>query len=511
MTRLTRRFAAASLAVLTACAVSAACGGASRPASQGTAGAGGAVLRFAYTAFPSTLDPHKASTAWDELYILPIYDRLVTIKPDGQIAPMIAESWRKDGEKIVFTIRSGARFHDGAALDAEAVRANLDRAVNGKGSTAKPLLKMIESVTASAGTVTIAFTGSEQDLLTALAHRGGALISPKAFDKPDLDRAPVGSGPYQVTTYRRDDRVVYQPFANYYDKSAQRLGGLEMSFVNEDDTRLNGVRSGQYDATLIRPEQVDTARDAGLKVNEFLTGLVYQLNLNTSRSKFADQRVRQALNHAIDRRAITEKLLLNSCRPTVQPAPSGHWAHEPSLESAYLYDPAQAKRLLAEAGVGGGFSFTALVWNNTAFVQLAEALQDQFKAVGVDMRLRPMSADQSIDLYQNRGEADALVSQIGAAAADPRLITQQDYLKGGLNNPGDLSVPEIEKLAEQVATVTDRSVQQQSYREIVKLAADTAYNVPICNRKLYFATNDKVRDFDKLLTGYDDIRVVGMG
>ncbi|NBE99817.1 hypothetical protein FE391_40580 [Nonomuraea sp. KC401] len=508
MSRMTGRVLAASLTVIAVLSAGCAQGGGERAAST-QSGAG--VLRFAYTAFPSTLDPHKASTAWDELYVLPVYDRLVTITPEGEIAPMIAESWKKKGGKEVFTLRSGATFHDGTPLDAEAVRANLERAMTAKGSTATSLLKMINEVEVEDDELAIRHTGSEEDLLNALAHRGGALISPKAFDNPDLDRKPVGSGPYQVTDYRRDDRVVYKPFPGYYDKSAQRLKGLEMSFVNDDDTRLNGVRSGQYDATLIRPEQAETARDADLKVEEFLTGLVYQLNLNTGRSEFGDQRVRQALNHAVDRGTITDKLLLGSCEPTVQAAPAGHWAHEPSLEGAYPYDPAKARQLLAAAGLPDGFSFTALVWDNTAFVQLGEAIQDQFKEIGVDMRLRPMSADQSIDLYQNRGQADALVSQIGVAGPDPRLITQQDYLKGGLNNPGDLTVERIEELAEESAAATDRAAQQAGYREIAKVAAEHAYNVPICNRKLYYAVNDKVRDFGKLLTGYDDIRVVGMG
>ncbi|MFI6904447.1 ABC transporter substrate-binding protein [Nonomuraea sp. NPDC050394] len=510
MSRLTGRVAAASLAVLTACALGAGCARGGGEPARSTAGGGG-VLRFAYTAFPSTLDPHKASTAWDELYLFPIYDRLVTVGPDGRIGPMVAESWSRKGKKTTFTLRSGARFHDGSALDAEAVRANLERARNAQGSTARALLKMITEVEVADGKVVVSSTGAESALLNALAHRGGALISPAAFDKPDLDRAPVGSGPYRVTAYRRDDRVVYQPFTGYYDPAAQRMKGLEMSFVNEDDTRLNGVRSGQYDATLIRPEQVDTARESGLKVNEFLTGLVYQININAARSKFGDPRVRQALNHAVDRRTIAEKLLLNSCLPTVQPAPAGHWAHEATLDGAYPYDPDKARKLLAEAGLAGGFSFTALVWNNTAYVQVGEAVQDQFKQVGVDMKLRPMSADQSIDLYQNRGEADALLSQIGAAAPDPGLITQQDYLKGGLNNPGDLSVARIEELAERARAATEPAERESGYREIVKLASEHAYNVPICNRKLYFATNDKVRDFERLLTGYDDIRVVGMG
>jgi peptide/nickel transport system substrate-binding protein len=441
------------------------------------------VLRFAYTAFPSTLDPHKASTAWDELFLFPVYDRVVTVK-DGKPAPMIAESWRREGDSMIFKIRSDARFHDGTPLDAEAVRENLERARTLPESTAKPLLQMVKAIEVRGQDLVIGFIGSPDGLLGALAHRAGALISPKAFGNTDLGRHPVGSGPYRVTMFRRDDNVTYVPFADYYDRPAQRLKGLEMSFVNDDDTRLNGVRSGQYDATLIRPEQIGTARRAELAVHEFKTGLTYQLNINTARSRFGDLRVRQALNLAVNRRAIGEQLLQGSCEPTTD-----------------AYDPERAKQLL-----GGGFEFTALVWNNVAYVQLAEVIQAQLKQVGVTMTLRPMSADQSLDLYQVKRSADALVSQIGGAAPDPALVTQQNYLASGLNNPGKLTDPRIEELFAQAG----RSEQpQEDFRKIAQYAAENAYNVPICNRRLHYATTSAVRDFDQLLKGYDDIRVVG--
>jgi peptide/nickel transport system substrate-binding protein len=278
--------------------------------------------------------------------------------------------------------------------------------------------------------------------------------------------------------------VSYEPFADYYDRSAQRLRGLVMSFVNDDDTRLNGVRSGQYDATLIRPEQIGTARRAELAVHEFKTGLTYQLNINTARSRFGDLRVRQALNLAVDRRAIGEQLLQGSCEPTTG-----------------AYDPEWAKQLL-----GGGFEFTALVWNNVAYVQLAEVIQAQLKRVGVAMVLRPISADQSLDLYQGKRSADALVSQIGGAAPDPALIVQQNYLADGLNNPGRLADPRIEQLFAQARTSQQ---PQEDFRKIAQYAAEDAYNVPICNRRLHYATTSQLQDFDRLLRGYDDIRVVG--
>jgi peptide/nickel transport system substrate-binding protein len=462
------------------------------------------VLRFAYTAFPSTLDPHKASTAWDELYLFPAYDRVVTKLPDGTRAPMIAESWRRDGEKMVFKIRAGARFHDGAPVDAEAVRLNLERARTMPDSTAKTLLRMTREITVRGQELVVGFVGSPEGLLDALAHRAGALISPSAFTNQDLGRRPIGSGPYRVTSFRRDDSVIYAPFDGYYDRSAQRLRGLEMSFVNDDDTRLNGVRSGQYDATLMRPEQVQTARRAELAVHEFMTGLVYQLNINAARSKFADQRVRRALNLAVDRRAIGEQLLQGSCVPAVQAAPPGNQAHDDSLEDEY--DPLRARALLAEAG--GDFEFTALVWNNTAYVQLAEVIQDQFKQVGVTMHLRPVSVEQSLDSYQVKRDADALLSQIGGAAPNPALIAQQNYLAAGLNNPGKLTDPRIEQLVAHAATA-DQPAQQADFRQIARYAVDNAYNVPICNRRLHYATTLAVRDFDLLLKGYDDIRVVG--
>ena len=467
-------------------------------------------FRFAYTAFPSTLDPHMASTAWDDLYLLHVYDRLVTITPDQEFAPQVAESWERDGDEMVFTVRDDAVFHDSTPVTPEAVDANLERAMTAEGSTVAPTLSMITDVRVEGDSVAIGFTGSEENLLDALAHRGGALISPAAFDNEDLDRAPVGSGPYVVTEFSRDNRVYYSAFEDYHTPEDARLDHLEMAFVDDDDTRLNGLRSGQYDAAVIRPEQQSSAETAGLDIHAFLTGLVYQVNINSGAPPLDDVLVRQALNHAVDRQAISEQLLEDSCEPAVQAAPEEHWSHEPDVADSYAYDPEEARRLLAEAGLPDGFSFTALVWNNTAFVQLGEVLQDQFREVGVDMDLQPMTADQSLDVYQQRGEADALISQIGAAGHDPRLITQQDLLPGGLNNPGGLDVPEISELADEAETADDRDGQADAYREIARLSVEHAFNVPVCNRVLHYATDERAADFGDLLTGYDDMRVVGV-
>src|SRR5207253_7042675 len=131
---------------------------------------------------------------------------------------------------------------------------------------------------------------------------------------------PIGAGPYTVSEYRAGARVAYSPVGGYHDASNQKLGGLEVTVLPDDSTRLNALRSGQLDMTFLRPYQVDEAKAAKLNVIGNRGSIWYYMGMNMTRGKFADVRVRQALNHAADKRRITETLLKATCRPSTLPS-----------------------------------------------------------------------------------------------------------------------------------------------------------------------------------------------
>src|SRR5690606_7901451 len=134
-------------------------------------------------------------------FLFPVYDRLVYSAPDGSLEPMLATDWAiaEDGSAIDMTLREGVTFHDGTPFNAEAVKANLDRAKTAEFSVLKPDLESLREIQViGPNEVTLVIDGGAAPLLASLADRAGMMISPAAFDAPDLGQNPVGAGAYRV-------------------------------------------------------------------------------------------------------------------------------------------------------------------------------------------------------------------------------------------------------------------------------------------------------------------------
>ena len=461
------------------------------------ASAQGGVLRFGYSTGTTSFDPARSSTGGDRVYLFPVYDRLIRLTNTGEPRPMLATKWefRNNGKTLHLTLQRRARFHDGASVDAAAVKANLDRLMTMPESTQKAVLGAISSVRViDDATVEIDCKIGCGGLLQALGDTAGMMVSPKAFGNPDLGRAPVGAGPYVLTEYRTGSRAVYAPAKGYYDRSNQTLGGLEVYVFPDDATRLNALRSGQLDMTFLRPYQVEEAKAAGLNVGRNKSAIWYYMGLNMNRSKFGDLRVRQALNHAVDKKKVTESLLRGYCTPSDQPFPQGvlGFARQ-TPQIAYPYDLQKAKRLLAEAGVPDGFEFDAMVVIPPFFVQIAEALQAELAKVGVKMNVQPAPIPQVNSTYFAKGGADAYVG-LNLGQSDPSATVANLYLKTGFFNPSRFTTPEIEAAYRRTVEQPEDAARQAAFEEVMKNAVANAYHVGLCNVLTPVAYSKAVRN-----------------
>ena len=168
---------------------------------------------YGYPITVSRLDPHRASISQDATTLFPVYDRLVHLSPTGDLIPGLAESWEfsEDGLTLTLHVRPDVTFHDGAALDAEAVKANLDRGKSIEGSSVATDLAAMESVTVvDPMTVAVQLSTPNVAIIGSFADRAGILVSPQAIaDGVDLDANMVGAGPYKmvVPRPRRHDEV----------------------------------------------------------------------------------------------------------------------------------------------------------------------------------------------------------------------------------------------------------------------------------------------------------------
>ena len=444
-------------------------------------------FRGAYYVGVSRFDPHKATSSFDNTLLFITYDRLVHQAPDASPVPGLAESWEfnEDGSTLTFELREGVTFHDGEPFDAEAVKANIERAQTVEGSAVVSELAVIDSVeVVDEFTVQLNLGGPAASLPLILSDRAGAMVSPAAFENPDLDTSPVGAGMFTVEEYIEGSSVRYAAFEDYWDPEAVNVEAIEMQIQADAATRLNAIRTGQIDWTFVDQNQVSDAEAAGLTLLPTLTLSSQHLQLNRSREFFADARVRQAINHAIDRESILENLLFGQGEAAWQIFPSGYFAHADDA-ATYDYDPERARELLAEAGYEDGFSFDMVTSTIPARVQTAEAIQSQLGEVGITMNISQVPGAQIADVFYAQEQNDAMWASWGGRP-DPSQTLALLYGADGFANPGDATTPEMEEAIAATLAVQSESEREDALHEAVRIAQDEALDVVLFYESIAF-------------------------
>jgi peptide/nickel transport system substrate-binding protein len=473
-------------------------------------------LRYGYYISVSRMDPHLANGSQDNPWLFPAYDRLVHNTPAAEPIPGLAESWEfsEDGLQLEMQLRQGVVFHDGEPFNAEAVRANIERGQTVEGSAVASSLTNITSVEpVDEHTVRFNLASPDASLPLLLSDRAGAIISPAAFDNPDLDQIPVGAGPYRVVDHIVDDRVIFERFEDYWDPDSQLLGSIEFILLSDTQTRLNALISGQIDAAELDAPQIDQAERAGLTVTlgeDVSFGLV-QFN-SALRPEFAEEGVIRAIHHAIDREAITQGVFQGYAQPTVQSVPEGYFAHDPAIgPDHYEYDPELARQLLADAGFADGFSFELLTTTVPARVQTSEAIQAMLGEVGIDVTVRPVAgAGPFLDEVYGAATAEAWMLAWGGRP-DPSMTLGLLYLPGSFNNPSNRSTDRIQELHQQSLTTFDEDERAQVLQELsAEIATSETDVIPLYFPQKVLAHNERVVGIQLWTAGRPELRGVGM-
>lgn len=343
-----------------------ACGGgdSSADSSAGPAdSAGDSTLTIGSVVDATSFDPAMSHVGHYMQYYQPAYDTLVLKTPDGELEPMLATDWAYDDSKTELTInlRTDVTFTDGAKFDAAAVKANIDhfKTANGpQGSTAASIteVKVVDDDTAA-----IVLSAPDPAIEGYLAASLGFMGSPAALNTEEIKSAPVGSGPYTLDKSATvvGSQYTYTKNPDYWNKDLQKFDKIVIKPMPELTARVNALVSGQVNAALLDPKTGSQAESAGLEelMNPVdVQGLFLFDRGGQQVPELKDPRVRQAINHAIDRDSMLEAIQLGNGTVTSQMAGINNVAYDESLDSYYKYDPAKARELLAEAGAADGFS-----------------------------------------------------------------------------------------------------------------------------------------------------------
>jgi ABC-type transport system substrate-binding protein len=510
MIKVPRRWSVVAMAT-TLALVSGACGD-DASGDESATGAGGvdtsAVLRMPLPT-PQLLDPVRTVSVCDVNVFATLYDTLVRVDPDGTLVPGIAESWEApDDSTFVMTLREGVEFSDGTPLDANAVKAAIERGKTDPESVMATTLEPIENVVVEDDrTIRLELSAPVVGLMPAVFQgRAGMIPSPAAVEAAGAAygttaESVVGAGPYRITDFESKGAFAAEAWDGYWDQENRLLGGVEFTSTQGATAGygpfINRLAQGEFDALSMKEADITVAEaQPDLEVLTGPSELMMHLMINYSKAPFDQLEVRQALQHAIDREALNEAIALGLGTPAEGPLAPTSWAYDDAVEGMYPYDPETAKDLLAKAGHPDGIEFEAVTPDTSLYVQLATALQDMLKDSGIDMKIRTVPGQEiNTELYVNKS-APAGVSA-WSQSADPGEFFAVKYATGGANNAAGDAVDGLDELLSAGAATTDQTARAQSYSEAQQLIMEQAIEVPLYFAPAVTVHSDKVQGIAK--------------
>jgi peptide/nickel transport system substrate-binding protein len=458
-------------------------------------------LRIGLQEDPDMLDPHKARTFVGRIVFMGLCDRLVDITPDLKLVPRLATEWSfsADGLTLTMKLRSDAKFHDGEPFNAEAAKANLDRARTLPDSLRKSELASVESVdVVDANTIALKLKRPDATLLAQLTDRAGMMLAPKSL-AGDVAAKPICSGPYKFVERVQNDRIVLEKFKEHWEAANYQFDRILYRSIPDTTVRLANLRSGELDMLeRLAPTDVSSAKgDKSLKV-ESTANLGYQgITINTANGEAAnqpmgkDKRVRQALSLAIDRKVLSQVVFEGLYEPMIQPFNPGN----PYLSADFpvpARDVAKAKELLKAAGAEK-VSVELFVTNNPVDAQLGQVIQAMAQEAGIDIQIRSTEfASQLRDQQQGKFQ----MSRIGwSGRIDPDGNIHQFVTSKGNQNDGKYANAEVDKLLDQARTVYDVAERKKLYDGAQKILQDELPIVYLYNQTVFFAMRSNIDGF----------------
>lgn len=466
--RLGRRARAWCAAGLLACAHA---GGAEPPADEAAQ-----TLRLIQPAATNGLDPHLMDTLAGHSVLINLFEALVETDSTGRVRPGLARSWQqKDALRWVFHLQPGVRFHDGRPLGAGDVVASLERAKNHARSQVSSYAAAIDDVRSTGETsLEIKTRHPTPTLLLDLAH---VRIVPA--DSPLEIEHPVGTGPYRLLDYLRGHGVSLRAFDGYWRQPPAEKR-VDFFFIADGAERARWLLDGRADvAQRLEIEQIPRVESSPRhEVRSHRSQEVFYVHLDSANPPFDDRRVRCAVDLAIDRQALADTLLDGRARPAGQMVGAGSFGYSPNIEATKA-DRERARALLEDAGRATGT--TLILYHPTAAANVALALREQLREVGIQVALRGLVWHEFFDLLRHAKLPAYLAgwseSTFDASGVFESLVHTKDPERGfGDTNFTGYSRPSIDRRIDRAAREMDPDARRRLLEEISEqVRADCAF------------------------------------
>jgi peptide/nickel transport system substrate-binding protein len=483
----------------------------------GTANAQKKTLVVALNEDPDILDPTLSRTYVGRIIYSQMCEKLYEIDENLRIFPQLAAdmpAFSDGGRTVTIKLRPGVKFNDGTPMNAEAVRYSLDRHLNMKGSNRRSELESVNTIeVVDPLTVRLKLKAPFSPLVAILADRAGMPVSPAAANKlgDKFGTAPVCAGPWAFVERVPQDRIVLEKSTHYFDPSQAKFDRLIFRIIPDDNVRLANLRSGDIDVAhrVAPPDAVSLRKEGRFEVSS-VTGIGYDgitINIRNKTGKAQpagdlgtplanDPRVREALDLSIDREALNQVAWDGQYTPGCTPiSPVSPFSDK--SRKCPTRDVAKAKKLLAEAGLAGGYSFEMTIVNNPQQRRVGEVIQGMAKDAGFNISLRPSEFASSLK-DDDAGKLQAFL--IGwSGRVDPDANIHQFQTCGGSLNTTHACDEAIDGLLNKAREVTDLGQRAGLYRQAVDKFAFARRNI------IYIYHANYIVAYPKNLKGYKGV------
>jgi peptide/nickel transport system substrate-binding protein len=468
----------------------------------------GGILR-AWGSDPPHFDPHLTTNAKTHAALSFVHSTLVRHKVGSGIQPgtfivepHLAERWEAlDDTTYVFHLRQGIKWHNkppvnGRELVAEDVKFTFDRFLMEKGNPLRYILEAVDKVEV-VDRYTVKFLLHEPFvwLVDVLANPVGTWIVPREvveqFGDLKKPESAIGTGPFLLERYEPNIKTVFKRNPNYFLPGLPWVDGVEWMVVTDPSAALAMYRSGQFDCGAapwwgVRQEDLESLKKTHphLMYQDFLSTVSHAIYMRTDQPPFNDVRVRRAISHAVNRQEIIDAVWIRG-----EPIPAvsrglAEWS--PRIDELgagaryYQYDPKEARRLLAEAGVPKGFKTLLHTTNGTgagpALVDAAQLAQRSLKEVGIETELKIEEYGAYIATTY-LGKFEGLVLAPISNAWDPDTVLYGLYAPDQPRNSGHVNDPKITAMLKEQRRTQDREARKKIIFDIQRHIAEQQYYV----------------------------------
>ncbi|KUO76051.1 MAG: hypothetical protein APF77_09575 [Clostridia bacterium BRH_c25] len=481
-----------------------------------------------------TLDPACTTEMGSFKVTVNILETLVKCEKEGdEIIPCLAESWKssEDGLTWVFKLRQGIRFHDGTVFNADAVVFNFHRWMYENNSHHKGSFNywnsvfggfpgFVRSVTALSNySVEIKLNKPYAPFLNALAMPVFGIASPEAIVKykGDLYKHPVGTGPFMLKEWERNNSIVLIRNEKYW-KAVAKVNEVEFRVIPSSQVRLEELRQGSiHIADHLSPEDIaDIKYDPNLYLHLRPSFNVGYMAMNNDKPPFNIREVRVAINHAIDKEKLINDVFDNMAKPANTLIPPYLWGYNENLEP-YQYDIEKSKQLLAEAGFPNGFKTTLWVMDAARDyfpkpMEVAQFLKENLQLVNIDAEIKVFNWDKYLTKIHNGEHEIALIGWTGDYA-DPdnflyTMLASENAKPGLADNYSFYKNKETDQLLAQARQTTNMVFRRSLYRSLQEIVNYNAPSVPLVHTMPVLASRLSVKGYTPHMTGVESLENV---